>query len=1481
MMATLLWPAFSALPLAADNVLSVSDIEGVVGKTVSVPVSLTNTDQVVSLQFDIKLPFPMPSGAKATLTDRSNGHVAGIRSLGDNRYTIVVATLENKPLRGNSGPLLSLPVAVSTNATAPAVYVMEVSNVVMGTKDVRQVPCNTRTGNLTVLASGKPDLIVEDVALDQHTLTPGAEAIFTWTVRNDGNETTGEGWNEQLFLVDAATAKEVFVATVNTSEVLADGASVHRRDTVSLPFVLGMDSEVRAKVVVQPTAATDEPVGYRDNNSALSSATYVLGKELALTLSTRNVVETSGNTVRAKLTRSGDWSTEETFALSTLGTGLITVPQSVTVPAGQSAANFVVKLVDNDLINADDYECITVVGNGGYAAVSDTLIIEDDELAEFTVTPSGDDLLEGGTMELTITAPRRPNEERTVYISCSLASRVSIPSSVVIPAGETTVTVTAEALDDDTPRLEETLVFSFTGAHYNKATVPVVLVDNDVPVLALDVTPTTVSEVAGPNAMMCTLRRLSNFNSKVTVKLTDDGQGDIYYHQTSVVLDKFVDEVQFPMGVIDNAKVDGERVVNVTAAVYISSCSCSAAGNSAGSVTVPITILDNDGPAIVLTSSKSMMLEGAEVGTVLTVSRNTNTSSPLTVTLSSDADDELIYEKTLTIPAGQTSASVNVKVQANDFSGDSHMVTFTAEANGFTKGSCWAMTTDQTLPDAEITAFTLTPETTIASTSVTATFTVANTGAAELPLRTPVRVYMNGGLYTTLYVMEALAAGASADLTTTLDMPARTGNYTIHAVVNEAQEMKELSYVNNTSARKSVAVTAPFTASVTVDKTLVSAGEAVTINGQLTGTFVENAQVEVYIINGGSRQTLAATCDASGAFTTSYTPYATQTGHFAVGACYPNTGVSTEMDSFDIYGMQRTSSAAPTHDVSVGDPVNGSITLRNPGVLPLTNIRVEILSQPETCEGLTFGSISQLSGGQSASISYTFRDNTVTEGGDWQTVKIRVLTDQGPTFDMGVFYYCRSLKGNLVADISRLNTTMIKGQTRQYPFHISNTGRGETGKVTLALPSWMGCVTPTELPSMAPGDTATVILSLTPTADMQLNVPVTGSIGINCESGNGLSLGYSIEPVSTSTGTLVVDVCDEYTYYTAEAPHLEGAEVVVKHPTSGAVIASGKTDANGLFTVELTEGYYTLGVSADKHDSYRNNIVIDPGLTTHKSVNLSIEAINISWKVEETEVEDEYTIVTTVKYETNVPAPVVQMEIPSRVEANSLEVGESLVYYTMLTNKGLITALDVELLLPDDIDYLEFEPLLYKDETFDLAPQQSVTIPVKVTRVATAAKAPRLMAKGDIIEDIQNMSCHTFNGLRNYYLCGLDRKCQYYHFVLQIGNCNGKSTDFQYNPPSNNVETTHNGSNGSAFGVSTPSSSPGGGGGGGGSYLPSSSQSNPAPQTDEEGCDPNIACWAEKMSRMGVILIDKLANTPLGCIWDLLEVTWSFLPFNK
>lgn len=901
-----------------------------------------------------------------------------------------------------------------------------------------------------------------------------------------------------------------------------------------------------------------------------------------------------------------------------------------------------------------------------------------------------------------------------------------------------------------------------------------------------------------------------------------------------------VKEVTLNMGPIDNSLVDGERTYQVTAAVFIASCSCNAnVGTSGGVVTVPLTIYDNDGPALSLSASSSLLKEGGEM--TLTISRNTDSKSRLDVNLSSNHDAAIEYPKTVTIAEGETSATFTVKSKGNDTTGDDLTATLIAESEGFAKSSVWFTISDQTLPDARIMAISSQESKVEAGGKTTLSLSIANQGSYVLPEQTKIGFYFDSAATPAdvAYLQDNLAAGESTTMTREITLPATVGEHKLYAVVNDGQGVKELLYTNNTSDVLNIATVAPISMETKVAKAIYAPGEKVVISGKAKGKDIAQKSVEVYIVNGGYRHTITTQTQDDGSFEVSYEPYSGQTGHFAVGACYPSANLSEEQASFDIYGIKRTSNDAITCEASLGDVYQGKLNISNPGNLTLTGLKVKVNSKPDNCTVNATPGTTTLKGGESTDIAFSITPSGASEGSDWEKIELSIESAEGAVLPATLYYYCRVKTGKIEASVTSIKTTMVKGESRDYPFTITNVGKGETGKISLALPSWISSVTPMEMPSLAKDESTEIILRMTPTDKMQLNVPVTGNIAINCANGEGMPLPFYIEPVSTKEGKLTIDVCDENTYYTKEAPHLAGAKVEITHPTTGAVVAEGITNEKGLFSANLAEGYYAVRVSAEKHDSYSNNLLVDPGTETKKVVNLSYEAINIDWKVEETEIQDEYEIKTNVKFETQVPVPVVELTVPDRIYTENLRKGESLIFNATLTNKGLIAAKDVQLLLPENVTSWRFEPI-GPGKANELAPGQSKEIPIRVTK--------------DPGDDGDDGPCVVYIGTLYYWECGPDKKWHKYYKSIQITICKGKTPVVVY------LSTGSGGGSG-------PGGGPGGGGGGG--YGPSSNIPTVTQKVDKS-CNPCLNMYIQKITECGVnVGLSLLKNNPLGCIVGL------------
>lgn len=1431
-----------------ENRLYLSDVSGMKGSDVTLPVCMDNDVEVTALQFDLEIPegITLDEASLALAEARKVDHLVTMRaSQSENVYTFMVYSPSNQNLQGNSGEVITIKLHIPETFQEESTHPLTLSNVVLSQVDGSNVMTDSQSGTLKVL--GTPDLQVENISANKQQLAPGETLVVSWTVNNIGSMPTTAGWSERITLVSADGSYSTLLGTVNYDNTLSAGGVLNRQVEVTLPELVGIGGAAKIQVEVKPYSDAGEPGNVSGNNKVLTDAVLTIDKVLYLEIPQVPVEENTSSLVRCKLSRSGSWQNTEQFTLTKGADARVDVPTTVSISSGQSGAYFYLSMVDNDVLDNDSVVTLSVSGNG-YDEVSGKLIIEDNEFPTLTVEASRTEINEGETFQLVVTTERIASVPTTIYLACDHPKRFTYPAQVTIPAGEKQVTVDVVATEDDQPDVTISVAFTVSAAKHNKGEDLVLLYDNDLPEIELVLTPSTISESAGPTAVMATLKRMSHTGNKITVHLSDDSNNRLYYSTKSITLEAGMTEAEFTMGIVDNALVDGEREFTVTAAVYISSCSCSPSGTEMGVVSRTLTVLDDDGPALKLESSKSMLLEGTEEAAVLTITRNTDTAEPLTVAITSDNDEGLTYERTVTIPAGATSVKVPVAVKANETSSDDRTVVFSVVATGYTKGTCWVMVTDQTLPDMVIKEVQLAATEVEAEGTVQVTLVVANEGVATLPSQAKMSLYWDNTstVLDSYYTQENIEPGQTVILSKSVNLPDVTGTYTLRVVANENRSVKELLYVNNTTNSASLQMLPKFTATVSTDKSVYQQTDSVRISGQAVGSAAKNAEVEIYVINSEVRQTVTVTTDANGYFGTMWTPYAGQSGHFIIGACYPNEGLEIEQASFDIYGLKRSSNGYITCETLAGEDYSGAIGITNPGVLPLTNLNVEVLYAPQNAT-VEFEPISQLDGGATVNLKFKFANEAPTEGDNWEKVKARVTTTEGATLDLLLYYYCRSPKGELKANISSINTTMIKGMSRDYSFTITNIGKGETGKITLALPetNWMRLITPKEMASLAYGESSTVVLRLTPTEEMQLNVPFTGKIGINCENGDGLSMDFRIEPVSEVTGTLVVDVCDEYTYYTSEGPHVAGAKVVVKHPTTNKIITEGATGTDGLYRVELPEGYYTISVTADKHDSYTNTVLVDPGKETSIIANLSFQAITYSWDVVETEVEDEYKIVTTVKYETNVPKPVVEMIIPDKVPANELLSGESLLFNVVLVNRGLITAQDVELILPENLSSYVLEA--YYD-TLDLAPQQSVTIPVKVTRkTATAAYARN-----------GSNDCGGV-GMLYYWDCGTDRKWHRFGKAIDLGgNCGASSSGGTVGGGGNWWNIPGGSGN---IGPGAPGST---GGSGNSDNSSNVDKEEPGYRMTEHDCEP---CQNR--------FITTLAKCPISIpVWDCMKSSW-------
>ncbi len=1357
--------------VAQNNTLSIPDVTVEQGKSISLPVNMDNTADVVAVQFTISVPDGITlEASSAALSDRSDGHTLSMRQIAVGKYMAMMFSDENKAVIGRTGRLMNVSLKADISIEEGTVLPLQLSDVVISAIDGSNLATGYSAGSVSIAKS--PDFEVSGVSAATDVVSPGDKLSVNWQVTNVGGLPAKAGWKERVFL-EAGDGTSKLLGTLYWNEGLVAGGVVSRSAEIEIPSVLGLDGTAKVSVLLTADSDSGEPVWLQSNNTAMSESDVTVNKLLELTPSVADIDEATAKTVRFRLTRSGSVSVSQDFNVEASADSRISFPESVTIPQGQSGVYFYAQVTPDKLLNDNSLVNVSVGGNA-YSPVSSVLNIEDDTYPDLYIESDVRDITEGGSIRFIIISQRAVTSDLEVSLSCDNASRFVIPSSIVIPAGESAVEVVVASKDDDVPDVDEAVTFKVVAQSHNPASTFVILVDNDIPALQMELTPDAVAEDAGPMAVIMKLRRTDNIDKLVTIKLSDDSENAIYYSRNTFEMTPGVEEVTINLGPVDNSTVEGERTYNISASVFIASCNCNASKGSAGGVvTKQLTVYDNDGPALSLTASASVLKEGAEMP--VTIARNTQTSQTVTVFLTCDNESVLEFPSTVTIPAGSASATFTVKSVANDVTGDGINVLLTASADGFSKANTWFTISDQTLPDAQITDIFLSKNVADVEGTVIVDISIENVGSYALSDATEIVVYADNRPLDRIYLQTTLEPGCTTVVSDEIKMPSKIGTYKLYAVVNPDKKTKELTYNNNTSKVLEVKVEPSYSAVVTIGRNVYDQGETIILSGRIDGNDVEAKPVEIYVINGNYRHVINSTTDADGSFEVSYLPYGSQIGHFIAGACYPGEEMRDAQVEFDVLGMRKEYGYLSFYPL-LGQNYSGTFKITNPNGVPLTGVTATIVSQSEQDCTINALVASEIAPGATVSVTFDLLSNVVNTKGEWEIASVLISTSEGLTTTMPLYYCTRNPKAQLSVDTKSLFTTMTKGVSREIQIHLSNIGQGDTGPVEICLPEWMKLVSP-EITNLKTDEESVLVLSLIPTDQMQLNVPLLGKIAVNCSNGDGIVIPYNITPVSDINGTLIIDVCDENTYYAAGEPHVSGADVTVREISDGIIVVQGKTDNNGMFTTELPEGYYMLSVTDGYHESYNNTILINPGVDNLQSVFIGLNGVSFNYELKKTEIEDVYEIVTNVTFETNVPLPAVVISGPKSVDGDSMLEGEQTVLYYTLTNKGLLTAQNVTFRVPESNGTWAFTALAYT-EPFALAPQQSVLIPVllekcrkpKLAYSASNLKSSATNVEAESIARVVN-NCMAVMSLNYEAICGDKLRNNETVEVLSMGIC--------------------------------------------------------------------------------------------------------------
>ena len=378
-----------------------------------------------------------------------------------------------------------------------------------------------------------------------------------------------------------------------------------------------------------------------------------------------------------------------TFAVDNWNTA-----QTVTVKAGQ----------DND--GANDTGTLTHTASGGdYASITKDLPVTVTDNDEPAIVLSETDLTvtegDAAGSSYTVKLATRPSDSVTVSITGHDGTDLSLSGTTLssnmltftVDNWNTAQTVTVKAgQDNDGANDTGTLTHTASGGDYASITkdLPVTVTDNDEPAIVLSETDLTVTEGDAAGSSY-TVKLATRPSDSVTVSITGHDGTDLSLSGTTLssnMLTFTVDNWNTAQTVTVKAGQDNDGANDTGTLTH------TASGGDYASITkdLPVTVTDNDEPAIVLSETDLTVTEGDAAGSSYTVKLATRPSDSVTVSITGhDGTDLSLSGTTLSsnmltfaVDNWNTAQTVTVKAgQDNDGANDTGTLTHTASGGDY------------------------------------------------------------------------------------------------------------------------------------------------------------------------------------------------------------------------------------------------------------------------------------------------------------------------------------------------------------------------------------------------------------------------------------------------------------------------------------------------------------------------------------------------------------------------------------------------------------------------------------------------------------------------------------------------------------------------------------------------------------------------------------------------------------------------------
>jgi hypothetical protein len=685
--------------------------EAAVPATVTIPADQSWVEFNISAVDDDLVDGPQSVTFTATAVDWAAG-TASIEVTDDDVLTLTLAT-DKSEISEAAGPWAAVG-TVTRNATdlSSALTVTVTSDDVSEASTPIAVTIPQNQASIQFPIDAVDDAIVDG----SHTVTFTASATDYVAGQTTLDVTDDDALQLSLVIAESSVSEAdgLNAATGTVSRNDADLSSplvvtLHSHDTSELNVPSSVTIPVNQRSATFSIDAVDDELvdGLRNVAIRAMANGYIFGRDtlnvtdndvltLTLTIADAEIAEhggvsaTTGTIQRndAYLTQALDVTLHSDDASEAI------VPTTVRIPANQSSVQFAIEAVDDTIVDQTQSVVVTASATG-YLPGSDSLRVTDDDVLTLTVTVADRSISEAGGDDATSGTVTRNDgdlsEPLTVTLASDDTSAATVPATVTIPANESSAPFAIASVDDDVVDGPHTATITADAADYVSGSASLDVTDDDVLTLTVAVAESTIGEPAGVTTG--TVHRNDADLSRsltVTLRSDDSGEATVPASATIPANQAFVD---FTITAVDDAIVDGSQSVTIIG---------EAAGYVAGSEIV--AVMDDDQLTLTLSIADSQVFEdGGSRATTGTVSRNDgDLSRSLTVLLASSDTSAATVADSLTIPAGQSSATFPIAAVDDAIVDGPQLAGITATATDYVPASESLTVRDDDIPTVTV-----------------------------------------------------------------------------------------------------------------------------------------------------------------------------------------------------------------------------------------------------------------------------------------------------------------------------------------------------------------------------------------------------------------------------------------------------------------------------------------------------------------------------------------------------------------------------------------------------------------------------------------------------------------------------------------------------------------------------------------------------------------------------------------------------------